>query len=319
MKTITFHAMGSRILIAMDTEDLNLINEVFKSRDWFEEWEESFSRFRLTSELSQFNRHAGTPQKVSESFFEVATLARNISHETNGLINPLILNSLQTAGYTEDFEKLITVTDKALRLPNTLVANGSQEFEIDDKKRTVTIPYGTQLDFGGFAKGWAAHQTMLRLQSFAPVLVDAGGDIAVSSRLLDGSEWPIGVADPINKENNLGLLMIAQGGVATSGRDYRKWFTNNRWQHHLIDTRTNQPADSDVYTATVVAKDLMLAEMNAKMGVILGSTEGAVWLNAQPNVDYLLVLENGEIMKSAGFIERQWNERWNQITHNQSI
>ncbi|MDO9120759.1 MAG: FAD:protein FMN transferase, partial [Anaerolineaceae bacterium] len=137
--------------------------------------------------------------------------------------------------------------------------------------------------------------------------------------LMDGSAWPIGVADPINKAKNLGLLMIAKGGVATSGRDYRKWFSNHRWQHHLIDTRTNQPAETDVFTATVVADDLMVAEMNAKMGVILGSNEGEAWLNAQPNVDYLLVLENGETIKSSGFVERQWTEKWNQITHNLSI
>ncbi|HCS40676.1 MAG TPA: FAD:protein FMN transferase [Anaerolineaceae bacterium] len=319
MKTITFHAMGSKILIAMDTDDLCLMDEALKARDWFEDWEESFSRFRLTSELSQFNRHAGTRQKVSEPFFEVVSLALKVSRETNGLITPLILNALQSSGYTEDFENLVNQTDFAPNNPNILVANGNQEFEIDDVDHTITIPFGTQLDFGGFAKGWAAHHTMLRLQPFAPVLVDAGGDIAVSSPLLDGSAWPIGVADPINKESNLGLLMIPMGGVATSGRDYRKWFSNNRWQHHLIDTRTNQPAETDVYTATVVANDLMVAEMNAKMGVIIGSEDAASWLNSQPNVDYLLVLENGEHIKSEGFVERQWNEKWNQITHNLSI
>lgn len=319
MKTISFHAMGSKILIAMDTEDNHLMNEVFKARAWFEDWEESFSRFRLTSELSQFNRHAGIANKVSDPFLEVASLARKVSRDTNGLINPLILNALQSAGYTEDFENLVNLTDSALNHPNTFVYDSNQEFVIDPNDQTITIPFGTQLDFGGFAKGWAAHQTMLRLKSFAPVLVDAGGDIAVSAPLMDGSAWPIGVADPINKEKNLGLLMIVKGGVATSGRDYRKWFSNHRWQHHLIDTRTNQPAETDVFTATVVADDLMVAEMNAKMGVILGSNEGEAWLNAQPNVDYLLVLENGETIKSSGFLERQWTEKWSHITHNLSI
>lgn len=311
--------MGSKILIAMDTEELHLMDEALKARDWFEEWEESFSRFRLTSELSQFNRHSGITQKVSAPFFEVASLALKMSHETNGLINPLILNALQSAGYTEDFETLVNQTKSVLSQPITSTMEGNQEFTLDPDEKTITIPYGTQMDFGGFAKGWAAHQTMLRLQSFAPVLVDSGGDIAISAPLVDGSAWPIGVADPTNKENNLELLMIPDGGVATSGRDYRKWFTNNRWQHHLIDTRTNQPAETDVLTATVIADDLMIAEMNAKMGVILGSEEGVSWLKEQSGVDYLLVLENGVNIKSPGFIEKQWNLQWNQITHNLSI
>lgn len=311
--------MGSKILIAMDTEELRLMDEALKAREWFEEWEESLSRFRLTSELSQFNRHAGIPQKVSGPFFEVASMSLKVSRETNGLINPLILNALQAAGYTEDFESLVNHTDRDLSQPITTFSNGSQEFTLDAEEQTITIPLGTQLDFGGFAKGWAAHQTMLRLQSFAPVLVDAGGDISISAPLADGTAWPIGVADPTNKENNLELLMIPKGGVATSGRDYRKWFSNNRWQHHLIDTRTNQPAETDVLTTTVIAEDLMTAEMNAKMGVILGSEEGVSWLREQPGVDFLLVLEKGVIIKSPEFIEKQWNLRWNQITHNLSI
>ncbi|MRS03773.1 FAD:protein FMN transferase [bacterium] len=319
MKTITFHAMGSKILIAMDTEELHLMDEALKARDWFEEWEESFSRFRLTSELSQFNRHAGTPQKVSEPFFEVASLAVRVSHETNGLVSPLILNALQSAGYTEDFENLVNLTDRVLSQSFSSFSNNNQEFALDPENRTITIPFGTQLDFGGFAKGWAAHQTMLRLQSYAPVLVDAGGDIAVSAPLTDGSAWPIGVADPTNKENNLELLMIENGGVATSGRDYRKWFSNHRWQNHLIDTRTNLPAETDVLTATVIADNLMIAEMNAKTGVILGSEEGISKLSKQAGVDYLLVLENGAIIKSPGFIEKQWNLQWNQMTHKLSI
>lgn len=131
MKTITFQAMGSKIFIAMDTNELHLMDEALKARDWFEEWEESFSRFRLTSELSQFNRHAGIPQKVSAPFFEVATLALSVSRETNGLINPLILNALKSAGYTEDFENLVNLTDRALDQPINYIANGNHEFSLD--------------------------------------------------------------------------------------------------------------------------------------------------------------------------------------------
>ena len=42
------------------------------------------------------------------------------------------------------------------------------------------LPAGLRLDFGGIAKGWAAHQTMLRLAEFGPVFVNAGGDISIS-------------------------------------------------------------------------------------------------------------------------------------------
>jgi thiamine biosynthesis lipoprotein len=319
MKTITFQAMGSKILIAMDTDDLLLMDEALKAREWFEQWEESLSRFRLTSELSQLNRRPGMPIKVSDTFFKVASLAKKVEKRTHGLISPSILNALESAGYTETFENLINQTEIVLKQTLYPAGNENKQYELDEINHTITIPYGIQLDFGGFAKGWAAHQTMLRLQGFAPVLVDAGGDIAISAQLTNGSPWPVGVVDPMHKDNNLELLMLVKGGIATSGRDYRRWFANNAWQHHLIDTRTNKPAETDVLTATVIAENVMEAESSAKMGLILGSKDGTQWLKKQPNLDYLLVLENGIILKSNGFLEKQWSLQWNQLAHNLSM
>lgn len=316
MKTINFHAMGSKILIAMDTDDILVMDEVLRARDWFEQWEESFSRFRLTSELSQLNRLPGIPMKVSEDFFDVAMLALNMESRTNGQITPTILNALETAGYTESFEKLTEQTWAVLNQPYLVENTGGREIQLNESSRTITLGYGTKIDFGGFAKGWAAHQTMLRLKKYAPVLVDAGGDISISEPLTDGTPWPIGVADPVNKEVDLDLLMIEKGGIATSGRDYRRWKMNNLQQHHLIDTRSNKPAQTDVMASTVIAENVMEAEMQAKMGMILGSEDGSTWLNSQPGIDYLLVLENGLFIKSAGYSERQWNFQWNQLVQN---
>ena len=313
MKTIEFHAMGSKIFIAMDTDDLQVMDEALNARDWFEEWEEVLSRFRLTSELSQINRNPGQPIKVSETLFEVASLAQMVETRTHGLISPAILSALVSAGYTENFEDLLTQTEQALRQPSMVLPNMSHDYDLDKLHRRLTIGFGTQLDFGGFAKGWAAHQTMLRLQQFAPVLVDAGGDIAMSGPLNDGVPWLIGVADPFNLDTNLDLLLVPRGGVATSGKDYRRWFTNHTWQHHLIDTRTNRPAETDVLTATVIAPNVMEAELNAKMGLILGSEAGTEWLNSQVDLEYILVLDSGIVLQSAGYHSYQWSPQWNQL------
>lgn len=307
--------MGSKIFIAMDTNEFQIMDEAFKARAWFEEWEEALSRFRLNSELSQVNRRPGVALKISDTLFEVTSLAQSAEARTGGLVTPTILSALQTAGYTESFEDIIPHTDLFLRQPAAVFQDPSQTYELDRVNRRLTLGYGTQLDFGGFAKGWAAHQTMLRLKQFAPVLVDAGGDIALSGPPNDGSYWSIGVANPLNHEANLHLLQVPQGGVATSGKDYRRWFANHTWQHHLIDTRTNRPAETDVLTATVIATNVMEAELNAKMGLILGSEAGADWLKSQGNIEYLLVLDSGTILQSAGYHQYQWSPQWNLLEH----
>jgi FAD:protein FMN transferase len=173
--------------------------------------------------------------------------------------------------------------------------------EMDEVMRSARLAAGVHLDLGGVAKGWAAHQAVRRLQSYAPALVDAGGDIAVSGPRRDGSPWIIGIANPFDSQSNLGVLSITDGGVATSGRDYRRWRQGTSWQHHLIDPRTGLPAETDILSVTVTAPTVMAAETAAKTALILGSQVGVAWLNHQPGLEGLVVLENGQRLHSQNF------------------
>jgi thiamine biosynthesis lipoprotein len=316
MKTITIHAMGSKILIAADSHDPSVFSEIEKAEGWFEEWEQSLSRFRLNSELSVLNRHPGVAIKVSDTLFRVLTASLEAEKLSGGLVTPAILPDLLASGYSMDFDELTSRDGWALR-QNPIGPMPADPIKFNRRARTVTLPYGTQLDFGGIAKGWAAHQTMTRLSHFSPVLVDAGGDIAISGPRSDGSDWPIGVANPFETGNILELVMVSRGGLATSGRDYRRWKFNNMWQHHIIDPRTRHPADTDVLTATVLAHDVVLAEAYAKTALILGSIEGSQWLDQHEDIQYLLILENGIVVKNPGFLQKQWNELCLQNSMNQ--
>ncbi len=307
MKTFTFQAMGSKIFIAADSHDPSAISEIEKAESWFGEWEQSLSRFRLNSELSLLNRHPGVAIKLSNTLFRVLTTALEAETLSGGLVTPTILPDLLASGYSMDFDELSS-RDGFTIGQNLLGPMTTDPIKFDRRARTVTLPFGSQLDFGGIAKGWAAHQTMTRLSPIAPVLVDAGGDIAISGPRSDGSAWPIGVANPFEIGNVLELVMVTSGGLATSGRDYRRWKFNSLWQHHIIDPRTRHPADTDVLTATVLADNVMHAEVYVKTALILGSEAGTKWLDQQQDVQYLLLLENGKIVRNSGFIQKQWNE-----------
>jgi thiamine biosynthesis lipoprotein len=154
------------------------------------------------------------------------------------------------------------------------------------------------LDFGGVAKGWAAHQAMKRLQVEGPALIDSAGDIAISGPRADGGPWQIGVASPFQKGEEIETLFLNQCGVATSGKDRRRWTRDGVFQHHIIDPLTNQPAETDLLTVTVVAPDVMQAEAAAKAAFILGSRRGMEWIEAHPAFAALFILDNGEMLYS---------------------
>ena len=96
--------------------------------------------------------------------FDVLKISLQSQEHTNHLVTPLILNDLEKAGYDTTFEELDKNLGNLLRqtyIPLPLFDAGSNLMK---QNHTVYIPLGYRIDLGGVAKGWAAHQTMLRLR-----------------------------------------------------------------------------------------------------------------------------------------------------------
>lgn len=294
--------MGCQMLADIDSplpEAQARLNEV---PDWFETWEQHLSRFRPESELSRINQNGGE-HFISTVMAQVIREALLAQRQSQGLVNPLMLNALEVAGYDRNFADLPAeiATQRETQPTN---ANWILQLDFDNQK--LTLPPGVRLDFGGIAKGWAADRAARRLGKLAPALVDAGGDIAASGPQADGSPWPVGVANPLNPNDQLDLVMLWRGGVATSGRDYRRWRQNGRWQHHIIDPRSGLPAQTDVLSATVIAPTARIAETAAKSVLILGSLEGLRWLDQHPELAGLIVFEDGATISSRGWLDQTW-------------
>lgn len=135
--------------------------------------------------------------------------------------------------------------------------------------------------------------------------MDAGGDIAASAPPDGEPGWLIGVADPHDPDRTLAFLCLPRGGVATSGRDHRRWRRDGRWRHHLLDPRTGLPSTTDVLAATVFATDTVAAETAAKAALLLGSSAGLDWLERR-SLAGLLVRENGDQLASRHWRDYLW-------------
>jgi thiamine biosynthesis lipoprotein len=292
---LEFHAMGCEMLAAVDGESTPAL--LAKVPEWYEEWEQVLSRFRYDSELTRLNQIHEQPVQVSDTLWDVLQAARNAERMTDGLVTPTLLDAIIEAGYDRPFDALPHQTP----LVSHPVLTASQPLTtvaVNASTRTVTLPSGMSLDFGGSAKGWAAHQAMKRLAAEGPALVNAGGDIAISGPRLDGSPWSIGIANPFQPKENIETLFLDACGVATSGKDRRRWMRNGILQHHIIDPTTSQPAETDLLTVTVVAPDVMEAEAAAKAAFILGSRVGLEWIEARSQLAALFILDDGQVLCS---------------------
>lgn len=302
----SFRAMGCEIRAQVEHDGPQAEQLLGRVPEWFETWEARLSRFRPQSELSLLNARPGEMVAVSPVLWQVIHASLEAARLTQGLVTPTVLSALEAAGYDRSFADMEPEAEAAVAAPDT--APDWRAIHSEPKERKLCLPRGTRLDLGGIGKGWAADRAAARLKRLGPAMVEAGGDIAISGRRNRGQAWRIAVADPRQPDRDLAYLAAASGGVATSGKDYRRWRRAGAWQHHLIDPRTGRPSTSDVWSATVVAPSLQLAEVATKMVVILGSDEGLRWIERRPNLAALVVLEDGTRLDSRRLRDHLWSE-----------
>jgi thiamine biosynthesis lipoprotein len=257
-------------------------------RDLFAEWEQALSRFIAESELSRLNRAAGTPVAVSDLLYSVLATALTAARATEGVYDPAMLEQLEKIGYDRTFDAIRTGDFDPI-IPGE-PGGRWRGIKVNPIYREVTLPAGIKLDFGGIAKGMAVDAALERLREngISPALVNAGGDLAVLGLPPTGDTWLISVPG----REHYWSLPLHHGAVATSGIARRHWRQGNILRHHLLDPRTGLPAQSDLWSVTVVTDRCEQAEVAAKVAFILGSRQGADFLRKH-SIAGLLVHEDG--------------------------
>ena len=211
--------------------------------------------------------------------------------ETGGRFDPTILPALVAAGYDRTFAEL---REREPRRAEGWRAGA--HVELDRANCRARIEAGAAVDLGGIGKGFSAARALAAMAQAWPGLpgafVDLGGDLAFSGRSPDGA-WRVAVADPRRPGSTLGTLQLGAAGVATSGRDRRR-FGPGRRLHHLIDPATGAPATAGPLAVTVVAGDATVAEGLATALAVSGLAEARELLTARPSASALYVPQTGE-------------------------
>jgi len=258
----SFRAMGTDVELLLDAEPGERAEGALdRAEAELERLEQVMSRFRADSELSLLNRD-GRTEAASHDLVRVVKLAIEARQATGGLFDPTVHDAVVAAGYDRTFDAL----------PLALVADATSTLCVDSTQgpcgggvrvegTTIELEPGTRLDLGGIGKGYAVDRVADVLAVVGPCLVNAGGDLAVR-----GGAWPVGVTDELTLE-------LTRGGMATSGRDRRRWQRDGEERHHLIDPATGRPAVDAPIRVTVVAASAVAAEVAAKAAFLGGDVD----------------------------------------------
>lgn len=200
--------------------------------------ERKFSRYRPDSKLSRINASAGSGHTVA------------CDAETNWLLDATDALHQQSDGLFDitsgvlrrawDFQRHIRPTTAQLAALLPLIG----WHRVERSAAGVRLPIaGMELDWGGLAKEYAADRAaqVLREQGVHRGYVNLGGDIAVIGPQADGTPWRIGIRHPRAPGRPMASVLMAQGGLATSG-DYERFFDDPQGQRHchILNPRTGQ-------------------------------------------------------------------------------
>lgn len=222
-------------------------------REWIESMHDRMTRFEPGSELSSFNASAGEWVEVSPELEALLREALRAFAVSGGLVHAGVLRALVAAGYGRTFSAGPTAVLDAVALgplpPLPAV------LEVGAGRARLRPGFG--IDLGGIAKGWLADRLTERLGPNC--LVNLGGDLCARGAGPAGDGWPVGFGGT--------TLMLRDRAAATSGTHGRAWGDG---LHHLVDPRTNRPAETDLVEVSVLAATAADAEIHAKTALLLG-------------------------------------------------
>ena len=262
------------------------------------------SRFRPDSELLRACAAGGHPVPVSSLFTEALSVALSAARLTGGDVDPTCGQALISLGYDRDFARARQDTG-SLRQPPA-PGGGWRRVLLDTDRREVTVPDGVLLDLGATAKALAADRAAGRIAAATGcgVLVNLGGDISVAGPPPEGG-WLVGVADDASFDTTTAsaeirqVVLVKDGGLATSSVLGRAWQRGGADLHHIIDPRTGMPARSCWRTVSVAAASCVQANI-ASTAAILRGERAAAWLE-QLHLPSRLVRHDGGVVTVAGW------------------
>ena len=251
--TKIIYLMGTKISLYIKGESAENLAE--KACDMLINYEEVFSANSDKSQLAMLKKTAPlAPQEVDAELYELIKIGKKHSLCENTYLNIAIgpLIKLWRIGFKEAHVPEKEAIAKVLELLKP------ENIQLDDEKKTVYfLKKGIEIDLGAIAKGYFADKVMefFKENGAVSAMVDMGGNVLVfGDSPSNGGDWNVGIQNPfLPRGNAVALVKIKDQSVVTSGIYERVFEKDGRKYHHIFDSKTGYPIESNIASLTIIA------------------------------------------------------------------
>ena len=292
--------MGTTITVSIcDPQADELLTHCF---ELLRSYEHRFSANDASSELMEINHQAGiAPVRVHPDLFELIALGTLHSQAKNSHLNIAIGPLVQTwrIGFSDARRPAPEEIEQAL------LKIDPQQIQLDQENYTVFLKRpGMKIDLGALAKGYSADliATYLRGKGIKDALIDLGGNIlTVGQHPVKQQPWRIGIQNPVEKRGQHLLVLSAKDkSVVTSGIYERHLEVDDQSFHHIFDSATGYPVETDLASITIISDRSVDGEIWTTR--LFGDSPTSILntVESLPGIETLLVSQSGKIAYTSG-------------------
>lgn len=306
--TITIYSMDGMEKLDEDEQKIEVLQLITDAFSLCDDYEKILSKTIEGSDVYRINHAGGAAVEVSKETLQVVEKGLEYSKLSDGYFDITIGKASDIWNFQEmDGEgNHVGTVPSENQLADAMEHVDYNNVIIDGNTIRMADPE-CELDLGGIAKGYIADRVVEFLESkgVKSAVVDLGGNIVVigekgkSISDAEGVEFAVGIADP-NSEGLIGIVNCKDTTVVTSGTYERYFELDGKKYHHVLNTSTGYPTDTDLLSVTIISQKGHSVDCDglSTSCLALGKEKGLEFIKKIDGVQAIFVDLEGQITMS---------------------
>ena len=297
----TYNLMGTTVTLKITHPNAN--NLLDSAHNILIDLVQRFNANDKQSDLMKINRLAGIePVKVDKDLFYLIKIGKMYSIASllnlNIAIGPLV--KLWRIGFEDARRPSDQEINQVLKLIDP------QDIILDEEKQTVFLRKpGMEIDLGALAKGYFSDilKDFFVENGVDHGIIDLGGNVQTIGDAFTHKDryWRVGI-QRLNKNRGdiLGAVKVIDESVVTSGIYERSIQVHDQTYHHILDSRTGYPMNTEIGSISIISKKSLDCEVWATIFFHNTCKEAIGHINNTPGIEGIVVDIHENVYLSAG-------------------
>lgn len=263
--------------------------------------ENRISAQKPDSEISKINRSAyKSPVTTDSETYSLIKECTDFCKLTNGAFDITLGDVSQMWGFGNenpqkpDFDKLKLLAGK----------QNYRNIIFDDNSCSIAFNADNfSIDLGAAGKGYALDELkkLLEASGVTSAVVDFGGSI-LTIGAYHGENWKITVSTD-DSSGSAGTLSVPACIVSTSNAARRYVEYDGIKYHHILDTDTAFPSNSDIKSCTVISDSGIISDMLSTAAFVMGKDEALSFYKSNPAAELIITCTDGQVFATDGIAD----------------